>query len=132
MLFETTDKVLARVFAKIEIQDLGYITPCHIWTGGTSGEGRGGGYGRMSLYGCTTAVHLFMWRKFKGPIRKNYQIDHKCNNRLCCNLDHLQMVTNLKNQRLRAKRTKEKAREVKKPRRDVSHEFQCDAGGAAA
>ncbi|WP_427925994.1 HNH endonuclease signature motif containing protein [Xanthomonas campestris] len=61
----------------------------------------------MSLYGCTTAVHIVMWRLHNGPILPKRQIDHMCNNRLCCNILHLQMVTNLKNQRLRAKRAKE-------------------------
>lgn len=112
MLYENPDDILLRIQAKIHIRDLGFIlngisSPCHIWTGGTSGEGRGGGYGRVSIFGSTTAVHLFIWKRFKGAIRKGYQIDHMCNNRLCCNLLHLQMVTHLKNQRLRAKRAKE-------------------------
>lgn len=112
MFMEDKDKILARIQARVVIQDLGFIlngvpSPCHIWQGGNSGTGRGGGYGRMSLYGCTTAVHIVMWRIHNGVIPFKRQIDHMCNNRLCCNLDHLQMVTNLKNQRLRAKRAKE-------------------------
>jgi hypothetical protein len=45
-----------------------------------------------------------MWKAVKGKIRKDYQIDHKCTNRLCVNMDHLQEVTVLKNARLREKR----------------------------
>lgn len=108
MLFEPSDQILQRIVANINIINLGYLTPCHIWTGSNSQQKRGNSYARLSIRGCTTAVHLYLWKRFKGPIKKKYQLDHKCNNTLCINLDHLQMVTHLKNQRLRAKRTKEK------------------------
>ena len=115
MMHERNLVIYEKIISRVEIIDLGFIlngvpSACWIWQGGTSGNGRGGGYGRMSLYGCTTAVHLVMWKINRGVIPAGRQIDHMCNNRLCCNLDHLQMVTNLKNQRLRAKRQKEKAR----------------------
>lgn len=108
MLYEPTDKILMRIIDNIQIIDLGYHTPCYWWTGSNSQQKKGNPYARMSIFGATTAVHLYLWKRFKGPIRKKYQIDHKCNNTLCINLDHLQMVTHIKNQRLRAKRTKEK------------------------
>jgi len=85
----------------------GIPSPCHLWKGPTSGEGRGGGYGRMSLNGQTVAVHLVTYTHFFGYIPKKKQIDHKCNNRLCCNPAHLEMVSHLINQRRRAARAKE-------------------------
>lgn len=81
---------------------------CHIWTGPTSGNGRGGGYGRMSLNGITVAVHIVSYTHFFGYIPPKKQIDHKCNQRLCWNPQHLEMVTHLVNQRRRAARAKEK------------------------
>ena len=108
MFIEPTDKILARIISNINIINLGYHTPCHIWTGGHSQQKRGNPYARLCILGVTTAVHLYLWKRFKGPIKPKYQLDHMCNNTLCINLDHLQMITHLKNQRLRAIRAKEK------------------------
>ena len=57
---------------------------------------------------CYTRHHSgFSW--WDGEfIPGKKQIDHRCNNRLCVNKDHLQMVTHRKNQQLRTARTKEK------------------------
>ena len=106
------DKIMARVL----IKDTGYTvggmpSPCHLWQGPTSGEGRGGGYGRMSLNGQTVAVHLVVYTHYFGYIPGKKQIDHLCNQRLCCNPEHFEMVTHLANQirrALRQKRAKEK------------------------
>lgn len=108
MLYEPTDKIMQRIIDNIQIIDAGYHTPCYQWTGGNSQQKRGNSYARLKILNVTTAVHLYLWKRFKGPIKKKYQIDHVCNNTLCIRLDHLQMVTHLKNQRLRAKRTKER------------------------
>ena len=104
--------ILDKIHARVEVVDTGFVldgkaSPCHLWTGPDSGTGRGGGYGRMSLSGQTVAVHLVVYTHFYGYIPGKKQIDHKCNQRKCCNPAHLEMVTHLKNQRLRAKRAKE-------------------------
>lgn len=80
---------------------------CQIWQGPTSGTGRGGGYPRMSLNGRTVAVHLVVYTHYCGYIPGNKQVDHLCNNRLCCNWQHLELVSHLKNQKRRAQRAKE-------------------------
>lgn len=95
-------KILDRV---IEIQR-DYSSPCWEWQGPTSGKGKGGGYGRMSLDGLTVAVHIVMYVCVFGYIHNKRQIDHLCNNRLCCNPDHLESVTHKMNQKRRAKRSK--------------------------
>lgn len=104
--------IMERIYERVEIVDTGYMhlndpSPCHVWQGPTSGEGRGGGYGRMSLNSQTVAVHLVVYTHYFGYIPGKKQIDHKCNTRLCCNPQHLQMVTHKRNQQLRAKRAKE-------------------------
>ncbi|WP_172891594.1 HNH endonuclease signature motif containing protein [Cohaesibacter sp. ES.047] len=71
---------------------------CWIWQGPTSGDGRGGGYPRMNLDGQTVAVHRVIFTCFFGFIPGKKQIDHTCRNRLCCNPEHLEMVTHKKNQ----------------------------------
>lgn len=95
------DKIMSNV-------QIDHNTGCWEWQGGTSGTGRGGGYGRMSLDGQTVAVHIVMFTLFFGYIPSKKQIDHKCNNRKCCNPDHLQMLTHKQNQKLRDKRRKSK------------------------
>lgn len=81
-------------------------TGCWEWQGGTSGDGRGGGYPRMSLDGQTVAVHRVMYTNIHGYVPSKKQIDHACNNRCCVNPAHLQMMTHLKNQQLRALRAR--------------------------
>lgn len=93
-------KILSRV-AIPEVPDA-----CWIWTGPTSGDGRGGGYGRVSINGQTSAVHLIMYTHAYGYIPGNREVDHSCNNRLCCNPNHLVLVTRAKNERLKRKRMK--------------------------
>lgn len=63
---------------------------CWLWQGPDSGEGRGGGYGRVSYLGRTTAVHLLVWRLTNQRLlRQGEQLDHTCVQRRCCNPAHL-------------------------------------------
>ncbi len=91
--FDIIGKIVANTKRKNE---------CLLWQGPTSGDGRGGGYGRMSLNGQTVAVHRVMFTCVFGYIPSKKQIDHKCRNRLCVNPDHLEMVTHKQNQKRRA------------------------------
>lgn len=94
------ERIFEKVMRRVRIEADG----CWIWTGPDSGKGRGGGYPRMSLDGATVAVHIVMWIIRHGPIPPKKQIDHQCSRRMCVNPDHLQMVTHLRNQRLRDER----------------------------
>jgi hypothetical protein len=60
----------------------------------------------MSLDGQTVAVHIVAFTNKNGFVPGKKQIDHMCNNRLCVNEDHLQMVTHKKNQKLRIQRSR--------------------------
>lgn len=82
----------------------GVAHACYEWIGPTSGEGRGGGYGRMSLDGQTVAVHLVAFTHYYGFIPGKKQVDHLCNNRLCWRKEHLELVSHLTNQRRRDQR----------------------------
>jgi len=42
-------------------------------------------------------LHRLMYETFNGDIPKNYQIDHLCKERSCCNPNHLEAVTQLEN-----------------------------------
>lgn len=93
--------IIERILLRTETKDTGYETPCELWTGPDSGSGRGGGYGRMSLNGQTVAVHLVVYTHYYGYIPGNRQVDHLCNQRLCCNPAHLELVTHKTNQKRR-------------------------------
>lgn len=105
------ESIITKVQRRCRVEDTGFIlngepSPCHIWTGPTSGTGRGGGYGRMCLDGQTVAVHLVVFTHYHGYIPGKKQLDHLCNRRLCCNEQHLELTTHLRNQRRRAQRAK--------------------------
>ena len=104
--------IVSRLEQRCEIVDTGFQindkpSPCHLWRGPTSGTGRGGGYGRMSLNGQTVATHIVAFTHYYGYVPSKKQIDHLCNQRLCCNPAHLELVTHLTNQRRRVQRAKE-------------------------
>lgn len=103
--------IIEKIELRCEIKDTGFTiqgkaSPCHLWTGPTSGTGRGGGYGRMSLDGQTVATHIVAYTHYFGYIPGKRQIDHLCNQRPCCNPQHLELVTHLCNQRRRSARLK--------------------------
>lgn len=81
--------------------------PCWVWIGPDSGDGRGGGYGRVSYQGQTHAVHILMYEFFNGKRRRGWQVDHGCGNRRCCNPVHLEQVTHEENQRRRDAKLRE-------------------------
>ena len=92
-------------------EGLGLVKPCRLWGGPTSGEGRGGGYGRMNLDGATVAVHVASWTNEHGLIPPRKQLDHICRRRLCAEDTHLELVTHKQNQK----------------RRDLARRLLCDA-----
>lgn len=55
------------------------------------------GYGRIQIDGQFYYVHRLIYEIFKGPIPENFQIDHLCRNRRCCNPEHLEAVTRKEN-----------------------------------
>lgn len=66
---------------------------CLIWQGAV----RGNGYGAINIGGRNTAVHRAVYEYFNGPIPNGLKLDHVnargCRSRLCCNVAHLEPVT---------------------------------------
>jgi len=76
-------------------QDTGFDTPCRVWQlSSTLGYGRGAvpGFGYVR-------VHRAAYELAHGSIPAGLHLDHRCRNRLCCNPDHLEAVTQAENNR---------------------------------
>ncbi len=95
---ERRNSIMDRVKSRVTVDP---SCGCWIWQGPTSGDGRGGGYPRMSLDGQTVAVHRVTFVCTHGYVPGKKTLDHTCRNRLCVNPDHLEMVTNRENCRRR-------------------------------
>jgi DNA-binding XRE family transcriptional regulator len=59
---------------------------CRNWSGSTNQ----GGYGTLGIgQGKSGLAHRKAWELVNGPIPDGMFVLHKCDNRLCCNVDHL-------------------------------------------
>ena len=75
---------------------------CWLWTGGDTGTGRGGNYGKVWHEGRMRSVHRVVFQLLVGEIPFGHDVDHLCArwsgtpdpriNRRCCNPDHLEAV----------------------------------------
>ena len=62
------------------------------------------GYPRSRVNGKLDRTHRHVYRKFKGEIPGGMVVRHTCDNRLCCNPDHLVLGTHADNARDRVER----------------------------
>jgi hypothetical protein len=53
----------------------------------------------MTVSGKRRLVHRMAWIDKHGPIPEGQEVRHKCDNRLCCNVDHLELGTRSDNMR---------------------------------
>lgn len=64
------------------------VSGCHEWLGEIHR-----GYGRASINGKRMRVHRYFWEMKNGPIAKGLHLHHKCHNKACVNVEHLELLT---------------------------------------
>ncbi len=78
-----------RVLSRINFEGTG---GCWEWTGALKQNG----YGAVAIFvGKQREVlaHRYIWHVLRGPLSKDLQLHHKCENRRCVNPDHLEPLT---------------------------------------
>lgn len=70
-------------------QERGFETPCLTWQLGKNKWG----YGAINLNGSTRMAHRVLYEKKFGSLPNDVLLDHKCRNRDCVNIDHLEPVS---------------------------------------
>lgn len=69
---------------------------CIIWTGAVQSSG----YGSVTNgKGSSVLVHRREWEHTNGPIAPGMTIDHLCRERLCINVEHMEVVSRAENSR---------------------------------
>lgn len=100
--YRTNDELKEFIKSNIEIRpkpagDLysDLIGDCHYWTRAKDKSG----YGHITHKGKMHVTHRFVWTLYHGPLSEDLVVRHKCDNRSCCNLEHLTIGTHRDNVR---------------------------------
>ncbi len=91
------DGVFYRFWSKVNITE--NKEECWNWTASINTNG----YGQFFLLYKMVSSHRMSYLLTKGSIHNGLQVQHLCNNRLCCNPNHLKLGNNSKNEQYKSK-----------------------------
>jgi hypothetical protein len=81
---------IAHFWSKVDVSH-----PYECW--GWRGNAERNGYGRMQVDGSKLVAHRIAYQLIVGPIDEGNLVLHSCDNRLCCNPNHLRQGTHQDN-----------------------------------
>jgi hypothetical protein len=88
---DALDRLPTSLLANLYLQ--GGVSPCWIWTAGRSAQG----YGLTKWANRVRTLHRLVYEKFVDRLPDGYHLDHLCYEKLCCNPNHLDPVTQEEN-----------------------------------
>ena len=94
---------------------------CDEWTGSLSH-----GYGQIRIGGrgfTPSRVHRIVWMQDNDQIPDGLEVRHKCDNRACCNIEHLELGTRSDNVQDIIKRGRGRNQNIGKTHCHKGHEF---------
>ncbi len=100
------------------------------------------GYSRLYMNGKRVMAHIYSYEVYKRKVPKGHVIRHTCDNRCCCNPDHLVSGTEVQNMRDRTIRGRHNTQKLNKKEvsdiryykgkgvstRSLAEEFNVSAG----
>lgn len=102
-----TPKDLVRFFSKVNVptigEELDYVN-CWNWATRLNKDG----YGLFTIKAKNKMSHRIIYEHYKGEIPDGYVVHHKCYNKRCVNMFHLDMITHAENSSDAARRRKSK------------------------